>query len=86
VFTNGIDPGIFAGPEHGRAFTRHRDRTDDYAAAGEDVPHPSLMGYGMVLNARGNVYGDTGRVPAATVARRRARNKAARRARRAGRK
>lgn len=50
------------------------------------VEAPNHVGMGMVLNARGNVYGDVGTVPAPVVARRRARNKAARRARRAGRK
>lgn len=64
------------------AFRRHAERTDARIMAGDlDVAHPSQMGYGMVLEARGNVYGDAGRVPAATVAKRRAKNKAARQAR-----
>lgn len=50
------------------------------------VADPNLVGAGMVLSARGNVYGDNGTIDPAVVARRRARNKAARKARRIGRR
>lgn len=46
------------------------------------VADPNKIGMGMVLNARGNVYGDNGAVPAHVKATRRRRNKAARKARR----
>lgn len=90
LHTNGLTRtsailGSMSAEESHRAFTAHLTRTAERAAAGEDAAHPSAMGYGMVLNARGNVYGDTGRVAPATVARRRAANKAARKARRAAR-
>jgi hypothetical protein len=49
------------------------------------VNEPNLVGAGMVLSARGNVYGDVRTVDPAVVAKRRARNKAARKARRIGR-
>lgn len=49
-----------------------------------NVPQPNMVGAGMVLSARGGVY--EGTVPAAIVAKRRARNKAARIARRNGRR
>lgn len=49
------------------------------------VADPNMVGAGMVLSARGNVYGDTGRVSAAVKDRRRAANRRARAARRAAR-
>jgi hypothetical protein len=49
------------------------------------VADPNRVGMGMVLNARGNVYGDVRTVDPATKATRRRRNKAARKARRIGR-
>ena len=48
-----------------------------------NAPQPNMVGAGMVLNARGN---EVGAPPPATVAKRRARNKAARKARRNGRR
>lgn len=45
------------------------------------VADPNKIGMGMVLNARGNVYGDEGTVPAGEKQARRRRNKAARQAR-----
>lgn len=49
-----------------------------------NLAEPTMVGAGMVLEARGNVYAGT--VPAATVAARRARNRRARAARRINRK
>ena len=49
------------------------------------VNDPNRVGMGMVLNARGNVYGDVRNVDPAVKAQRRRRNKAARKARRIGR-
>ena len=75
MFRNGLNPRIGIGM-HGGAL-RHALRR---------VADPNLVGAGMLLEARGNVYGDVSTVPAATVAKRRARNKAARAARRKGRR
>lgn len=50
------------------------------------IPHPAQLGMGMILEARGNVYGDVRTVDAATVAHRRRRNRAARTARQIHRK
>lgn len=91
MFNNGL-PGpaaILGGmstSEAVAAFRRHRTATDARNASGDSgATHPDMMGYGMVLAARGNVYGDVRNVPYATVQRRRARNKAARKARRVNR-
>lgn len=51
-----------------------------------NVTDPNMVGAGMVLSTRGNVYGDVRSVDPATVATRRRRNKAARIARRAARR
>lgn len=69
------------------SFRRHTARTEQRIEAGDQwAAHPSQMGMGMVLEARGNVYGDVRTVDPAVVAKRRAKNKAARAARRIGRK
>ncbi len=53
----------------------------DMAATLGNVNDPNLVGAGLVLSARGNVYGDVRTVDPATVATRRRANRAARRAR-----
>lgn len=50
-----------------------------------NVADPNMVGAGMVLAARGNVYGDTSSVAPAEKSRRRAANRRARAARRAAR-
>lgn len=86
MFTNGLGAaGVGMHPaEFTRALAGHRKSVAKRAKRGEDTPHPDQLGYAMILEARrGETYGGT--VPSATVARRRARNKAARKARRIGR-
>lgn len=89
--TNGLarPDALLGGMTAAASLAAHRRHVDGYAAraaANPDTAHPSAMGYAMVLEARGNVYGDVRTVDPVTVARRRAKNKAARAARRIGRK
>lgn len=89
MFRNGLNPRVGVGMD-GAMFrdnlSRHVLATETRRAGGEDVAHPDQLGYAMLLNARGNVYGDNGAVAPATKARRRAANKRARAARRAARR
>lgn len=91
LHTNGTAPdallrstGLSADALRGN-FERHIARTEERLANPDEIPHPSMMGAAMLLEQR-TTPAYAGSVPAATVARRRAANKAARRARAAARK
>lgn len=96
MFTNGLGARGVGMSSIGfrRSMARHaernQDRIDKAAAGGDagwgDIPHPSQLGMGMILEARGNVYGDEGTVAPAEKARRRARGKRAKAARKAARR
>lgn len=95
MHTNGLGRATIGMSSIGfrRSMTKHLQRTDERLEKAADdpqalayIPHPDQLGMGMVLEARGNVYGDVRTVDPAVVAKRRARNKAARRARKAARR
>lgn len=93
MFTNGLGRANGLGMTSfgfRRSMAKHRDRIQeriDKAAAGDpagwgDIPHPDQLGVGMILEARGDVYGDVRAVGGAEKARRRAKGKRAKAGRR----